>query len=165
MSSPDFVSSSKTGVNAGIRGWKKHSSGWASCLEAIDGIYFTKKWRAETLQPDLEFDNFKPRLESGIFKSISQLNGSFYGGDDDRGFLKETVKTCQLFSCPHIYSLCFDHLCIFWSSDVTISRNSIPEQDRENRNLLAKMCVPYSQQHKFDEIIGIIGAFQYVVYF
>jgi hypothetical protein len=27
-----------------------------------------KKWRAEALQPGLELDNFKSRLESGIFK-------------------------------------------------------------------------------------------------
>jgi hypothetical protein len=25
--------------------------------EAISGIYLTKKWRSDTLQPDLEFDN------------------------------------------------------------------------------------------------------------
>ncbi len=36
--------------------------------------------------------NFKPRLKSGIFECISWLNGSFFGGDD-RGFLKEGVKT------------------------------------------------------------------------
>jgi hypothetical protein len=36
-----------------------------------------------------------PRLESGIFKCISWLNGSFFGGDD-RGFLKEGVKTYQM---------------------------------------------------------------------
>ncbi len=35
-------------------------------LKAIGDIYFTKKWRAETLQPGLEFDNFKPQLKSGI---------------------------------------------------------------------------------------------------
>jgi hypothetical protein len=32
------------------------------------------------LQPGLEFDNFKPRLESGILKCISWLNGSFFWG-------------------------------------------------------------------------------------
>jgi hypothetical protein len=36
----------------------------------------------ETLQPGLVFDNFKPWLKSGIFKCISWLNGSFFGGDD-----------------------------------------------------------------------------------
>jgi hypothetical protein len=40
----------------------------------------------------LNLTYFKPRLESGIFKCISWLNGSVFGGDD-RGFLKEGVKT------------------------------------------------------------------------
>ncbi len=66
---------------------QKHLSEWARCQKAIGGIYFTKKWRAETLQPGLEFDSFKPRLKSSIFKCISWLNGSFFGGDN-RGFLK-----------------------------------------------------------------------------
>jgi hypothetical protein len=36
---------------------------------------------AETLQPGLEFDKFKPLLTSGIFKCTScWLNGSFFGG-------------------------------------------------------------------------------------
>ncbi len=69
-----------------------HLSEWARGQKAFGGIYFTKKWRAETLQPGLEFDNFKPRLKSGIFKCISWLNGLFFGGDY-RGFLKEGVKT------------------------------------------------------------------------
>ncbi len=67
-------------VDPGIRSWKKHSSDWARCQKAIGGISFTKKWRAETLQPGLEFDNFNPRLESSIFKCISWLNGSFFFG-------------------------------------------------------------------------------------
>ncbi len=40
----------------------------------------------------LEFDNIKSRLKSSIFKCISWLIGSFFGGDD-RGFLKEMVRT------------------------------------------------------------------------
>jgi hypothetical protein len=36
--------------------------------------------------------HFKPRLESGIFKCISWLNGSFFGGED-QSFLKQGVKT------------------------------------------------------------------------
>jgi hypothetical protein len=114
VSTSDLLSSSGTGVNRGIRSWKKHLSEWARCQKAISGIYFTNKWRAETLQPGLEFDKFKPRLLSGIFKCISWLNGSFLG--DDRGFLKEGVKTYQmatmsplnlssLFFRFHIYSL------------------------------------------------------------
>ncbi len=57
ISNPDSLSSSETGVNPGIRSWKKHSSDWARCQKAIGGIYFTKKWRGETLHPGLEFDN------------------------------------------------------------------------------------------------------------
>jgi hypothetical protein len=49
--------------------------------ESHGGIYFTKKRRAETLQPGLEFDNFKPQLNSGIFKCICWLNGSLWSGD------------------------------------------------------------------------------------
>ncbi len=85
----DSISSSETGVNPGTRSWKKHLSEWARCQTAIGGIYVTKKWRAETLQPGLEFDYFKPWLESGIFKCISWLNGSFFGrwwsGFSERG--------------------------------------------------------------------------------
>ncbi len=88
ISNPDLPSSSETGVNPGIRSWKEHLSEWARCQEAIGGIYFTKKWRAETLQPGLEFDNFKPRLKISIFKCISWLNGLFLGrwlGFSERG--------------------------------------------------------------------------------
>jgi hypothetical protein len=76
----DLLSSIETGVDSRIRSWKKHLSQWAQCQKAIGGIYFTKKWRAETLRPGLEFDNFKPRLKSGIFKCISWLDGSLFGG-------------------------------------------------------------------------------------
>ncbi len=55
-------------------------------------IYFTEKLRAETQQPGLEFDNFKPRLKICIFECISWLSGSFFGSDE-RGFMKEGVKT------------------------------------------------------------------------
>ncbi len=84
---PDSLSSSETGVNPGIRSWKKALIWMSSMSESHWCIYFTKKWRAGTLQPGLEFDNFKPRLESGTLKCISWLNGSFLG-DDDRGFLR-----------------------------------------------------------------------------
>ncbi len=95
MSNPDLISSSETRVNPGIRSWRKHISEWARLLDVRKPLVESisqKKWRAETLQPGLEFDNFKPRLESGIFKCISWINGSFLGGDN-RGFLKEGVNT------------------------------------------------------------------------
>ncbi len=88
---PDLISSSETGVNSGISSWKKHLSDWARCQKANGGIFFTEKWRAETLQPGLDFDIFKPRFKNDIFKCISWLNGSFFEGND-RGFLKEEVK-------------------------------------------------------------------------
>jgi WD40 repeat protein len=57
----------------------KHSSDWARCQKAVGGICFTKKWKAETLQPGLDFDIFKPRLQSCILKCISWLTVSFFG--------------------------------------------------------------------------------------
>jgi hypothetical protein len=80
-----FPYNSETRVNTGLRSWEKHLSEWARCLKAIGGIYFIKKWRANTLQPGLEFDNFKPRLKSSIFKCISPRG-------DDHSFPKEEVK-------------------------------------------------------------------------
>jgi hypothetical protein len=55
------------------------------------GIDFTKKWRAETLQPGLDLDNFKPRLTSGILNCISWLNSSIFGANDC-SFLNDGVK-------------------------------------------------------------------------
>ncbi len=67
-----------TGVNPEMRSWEKHLPEWAWSLKAIDGIYFTKNGRAETIQRGLEFDNFEPRLENGILKCISWLNRTFH---------------------------------------------------------------------------------------
>jgi hypothetical protein len=61
-SNPISLSSNETGDNPGIRSWKLQLSDWAQYQKAIGGVYFTKKLRPETLQPGLEFDNFKPRL-------------------------------------------------------------------------------------------------------
>ncbi len=80
ISNPESLSSSKKGVKSRNKTLKKHLSEWARCQKAIGGIHFTNKWRAETLQTGLEFDNFKPRLKSGIFKCISWLNGSLFEG-------------------------------------------------------------------------------------
>ncbi len=65
------LSSSETGVHPRIWSWKKHLFHRTRCQKAIGGIHFTKKWRDETLQSCSKFDNFKPRLKSGIFKCIS----------------------------------------------------------------------------------------------
>jgi hypothetical protein len=39
-----------------------------------------RRERAETQQPGLVFNNFKPWLESGIFKCIFWFKDSFFGG-------------------------------------------------------------------------------------
>jgi hypothetical protein len=46
-------------------------------------VVYSSVQRCEELRlffPGLEFDNLKPLLRSGIFKCISRLNGSFFGG-------------------------------------------------------------------------------------
>ncbi len=74
---------------------KKHLFERARRRKTIGGIFFTTKGIAETLQPGLESDNFKPRLKICIFNCISWLNGSLFG-DDGRGFLREEVETYQM---------------------------------------------------------------------
>jgi hypothetical protein len=94
---------------------------------------FHKKWRAETLQPGLEFDNLKPRLKSGTFKCISLLNSSFFSGDD-RGLLKEGVNDTNVSSLLANFSSVFTsmvycgltavtsvlniHCCPFWCAEL-----------------------------------------------
>jgi hypothetical protein len=47
-----LLSSRETGVDPVTKKAENmHSSEWTPCQEAICGIYFTKKWKAETLQP------------------------------------------------------------------------------------------------------------------
>jgi hypothetical protein len=43
ISHTDSLFSSETWINPGIRSWKKHSSAWARCQEAIGGIYFDSR--------------------------------------------------------------------------------------------------------------------------
>jgi hypothetical protein len=43
ISNPDSLFSNGTGLNPGIRSFKKHSTDWARCQRATRGIYFTKK--------------------------------------------------------------------------------------------------------------------------
>jgi hypothetical protein len=50
----------KQGVNPVTRSWKTHLLEWGGCHEAFVWIYYTEKWRAETLRSGLEIDNFKP---------------------------------------------------------------------------------------------------------
>ncbi len=58
---------------------KKHLTHIARREKAIGGVYFTKKWRAETLQPALKFDNFKPQFNCGIVKKYPGWTGWFLG--------------------------------------------------------------------------------------
>ncbi len=90
ISNPESISSSATGVNRGIKSWKEHWSEWAGCQNAIRGIYFTKKSRAETLQHCLELDFFKPWLEAVSLKGSPDGTGFFLGGD--RGFWKKKSR-------------------------------------------------------------------------
>ncbi len=71
--SPKSLSSSETGLDHGIRSWKQNFSEWARCQKATGCIYFAKKkkWRAETLQPGLEFDNFKHRGLKAVSSNAS----------------------------------------------------------------------------------------------
>ncbi len=91
-----------------LRSWKKHLSDWARCQRAIGGIHFTIEWRAETLQCSLEFGNFKPRLESCIFKCIFWLNNSpLRGGGDNsgQGISDGTKFAFKLFSWCSFFTL------------------------------------------------------------
>jgi hypothetical protein len=111
---PGSLSSSETAGNPGIRSWKTLIWMRPTSKRPWWHIFHRYKWRDETLQPGLELDNLKPGLESSIFKCILWLKGSFFG-DDDRGFLKEGVKTYKMalmwplnsptFFYLHIYSL------------------------------------------------------------
>jgi hypothetical protein len=87
ISNHHSLSSSETEVYIGVKKPINHLSDWARCQKAVGGIYFTNKWRAETLQPGLDFDIFKPRLKSGIVRSISWLNSAPFWDD-----LRPTVK-------------------------------------------------------------------------
>ncbi len=96
ISSPDWLSSSGTGVNPRGRNWMKHSNIWLSSMTKSHWCYlFHKEVKTEILQPLLEFDNFKPLIKCGIFNCIFWLNGPFLRGDY-RGFVKDEVKICLM---------------------------------------------------------------------
>ncbi len=59
---PESLSSTETGVDPEIRSWKNHLSKWARRKKAVGVVYFTKKWKVETLQRGLGIGSFKPRL-------------------------------------------------------------------------------------------------------
>ncbi len=68
-----------------------HLPEWARCQKAIGGIYFTKKQRAETLQPRFRIWQFiKPGLIAVSSNASPGWTVRFFGGDD-LGFLKERI--------------------------------------------------------------------------
>ncbi len=108
ISNPESLSSCETVLNPKIGSWK--STHWIelNVRKPLVVLIFTKNWRAETLQHGLEFDSFKPRPKSSIFKCNFWLNGTFFERND-RGFLKEIVKTYLMsqisFIHPPIFSI------------------------------------------------------------
>jgi hypothetical protein len=46
--------------------------------KAIGGIYIRKEWRAENLQPVIEFEIFRFWLERSILQRIFWLNSLFF---------------------------------------------------------------------------------------
>ncbi len=87
----DSLSSCETVVNPGMKSWKKPLSDWARCQKAIGDIYFTKKWRAETPQHGLLFDNLKPRVKVVSSNASPDWKVLFLGVMI--GVLWEAVKT------------------------------------------------------------------------
>ncbi len=88
------ISSSETSVNFGVTSWQ------STYLIELDVrnplVVFSSQMNEKgDPTPGLAIDNFKPRLKNGIFKIVTWLNGLNFG-DDDRGSLKEGVKTYQM---------------------------------------------------------------------
>ncbi len=122
FSNPDSNSSSETGV---ILEYEAETFVHLTKIDDKKQLVVSisqKKWRAETLQPDLAFDNSKPWLENDIL--ISRLNGSFFFEVMNwwsRFFWKRKSRpikwhqcrllTCKRFICLHNshYSLCHAH--------------------------------------------------------
>jgi hypothetical protein len=104
----ESLSSSETEVNPAR---EVEESTYMNVLDVRKPLVFSISQGSEEqrlLQSGFEFDSFKPRLRSGVFKciSISWLNISFFG-DDDRGFLKEGVKDHVMAPLSHIISTSF----------------------------------------------------------
>ncbi len=75
------------------------------CQIAIGGNRFTKRWRARTLEPGIQFDNFKPCIKSGVFTfTYTGWIVCPLGCDADRGFLKKEVKSYALEPMLTLYS-------------------------------------------------------------
>ncbi len=94
---------------------KNALSDWA-WYQKVKGGMFSRKLRAENLQTGLEFDNFKPCLESGTVNWISWSNCSLFRGDDSDLWQRESrpfqwqefrLLTCELLPvCTSIFYAC-----------------------------------------------------------
>jgi hypothetical protein len=107
-------------------------------LTAIGGIGFIKKWRAETLKPGLEFDNFKPRCKTRILKLISWLiiffflrwlSGFYERASQDLSYMApmSPLNSPSYFFCFHIRSLrmWLDETLLVSSSLTSITRRDV----------------------------------------
>ncbi len=88
---------------------------WARCQKAMLLSIFSKKWKAKTLQSDVEFDNLKLLVKSGIFKCISRVYGScfFFSSGDDEGF-SITFDGFQLIRCMPVFVMPVRILATWW---------------------------------------------------
>lgn len=93
---PNSLSSRETGVDPGIRRWKK-----TTYLNKINVrtkplvVYISQKnWGAETLKPGSEFDMFEPQLKSGFFKAFTAWPVCLLGVI---WFFWEGIKTCLIY--------------------------------------------------------------------
>ncbi len=80
ISNPDLLYSSETGVDPWMRSWKKRLSECVQCQKAIGGIYFTKRVKNWDSTAWFRIWHVQTQAWSGIFKCVSWLNGSFFGG-------------------------------------------------------------------------------------
>jgi hypothetical protein len=142
-SNPDSLSSSEEWAYLVIKNSKKHLSKWARCQKAVGGAYFTKKSRAEALGPGLKFDNFKSRLNSGIFKCFSWLNGSFFEGND-RYFVKEGVKTDYMtpIMSPLYYASAFTSIVYDYDGEMSMNCTSTLNSTLNSKckKIIIKIC-------------------------
>jgi hypothetical protein len=85
-----------------------------------------------TVQPDLEFDNFKQHpITCDIFDCISWLNGSFYSGDG-RDILIEEINTYLLAqTLPHNSAFFSSaHLIVYGSASYPRIKRSLTTEKR-----------------------------------
>jgi hypothetical protein len=87
-----------------------------------------KKLRVATLQHGLPFDNFKPRLKSGIFKFIFWPNRWFFEG------IKTTSTTPMTPHSSPISFCIFNLISLVWFLAISLFR-SVKHKKKKNLNL------------------------------